>query len=151
MDSDEPYLWERYLSPEPFIGVYAYMITTDGQWRVVHFYDQTGATCVLHKVTSKNEYVYKMYVQDSYGSCTHKQYGWDFVTLNYYEETMDLISMSGPQDREWFFYTKDAFFEKYNDLDDSLSVSQNEVDSFYDYGYQSEYDNGVPDQNNTPF
>lgn len=71
--SDSPYLWERYLSPEPFIGIYAYMITTDGEWRDIHFYDQSGAVCVLKKLSYKNDYVYKMIVQDPYGSCIHKK------------------------------------------------------------------------------
>ncbi len=61
-----------YLAPEPFTGVYAYMMTTDSSWSTVHFYDSKGATCVLSKATSKNNVIYKMYVTDTYGSCAHK-------------------------------------------------------------------------------
>ena len=57
------------------------------------------------------------------------------VDLKYDENTMQLISINGPQDKDWFFYTKDAFFEKYEDLDDRVSVNQDDVDAMYDYGY----------------
>lgn len=69
------------------------------------------------------------------------------VSFNYDEETMIIKSINGPQSKEWLLYDKEAFFKKYNDLDDRVSISQSDIDAMYDYGYQSEYNNSpIPGQ-----
>ena len=84
-----------YLSPEPFDGVYAYMVTTDREWNQVYYYDSDGATCVMSKATSKNNIVFKMYISDTYGACDHKIRGWNRAEI-FYDEEYTPISLAGP-------------------------------------------------------